>query len=121
MSLHKEFWGFLFLAFVGWIFISPNGQTRIQHACSPVGWTGNIAVSLTALVLPKEQNGVKEWTGKAEYGCEYAVWRLFYQQKYNDALKQAQGQAPAAAKSQAPASSGTAVSSSPAGTKGVLP
>ena len=117
MSLHKEFWGFLFLAFVAWIFIAPNGETRIQHACSPVSWAGNVAVSLTALAVPEGQGGVKKWSEKAEYGCEYTAWRLFYQKKYDEYLKNQKGVAPVPAGAQL--SPLAAKPAAPA--KGVLP
>lgn len=86
--LHKEFWGLLFLAFVVWIFMAGDGSLRINRACRPVGWTGNVVVSLTALVLPSQQASVKAWSDKVEYGCRYSAWRLFYQDDYNKYLEQ---------------------------------
>lgn len=86
--LHKEFWGLLFLVFVAWIFMAVNGSTRIERGCRPIGWAGNVTVSLTALVLPSEQTDVQRWMQKAEYSCQYAVWRLIYQADYNRAIAQ---------------------------------
>lgn len=84
--LHKEFWGLLFLAFVGWIFLASNPTDRIQHFCRPVGWTGNVATSATALLVPSQQKSVNKWFEKFEYSCQYMTWRLIYQEDYNKAM-----------------------------------
>lgn len=82
--LHKEFWGLVFLAFVVWIFASSSPNTRLERGCKPVGWTGNVIVSLSALVLPDQQKPVQRWFDRVEYGCQYTVWRLFFQDEYNE-------------------------------------
>jgi hypothetical protein len=84
--IHKEFWGILFLIFVGWIFIPGHPTTRIEHACRPIGWGGNVVTSLTSLVLPAQQSTTQNWFDKFEYGCQYTVWRLIYQDEYNKHL-----------------------------------
>lgn len=84
--LHKEFWGLLFLAFVGWIFVSSSPTQRIEHFCQPVGWAGNVSTSVTALLVPTQQVSVQKWFDKFEYGCQYMTWRLLYQAEYNKAL-----------------------------------
>jgi hypothetical protein len=84
--LHKEFWGLLFLAFVGWIFISANPNQRIEHFCRPVGWVGNVSTSVTSLIVPSQQTNVQKWFDKFEYGCQYMTWRLIYQAEYNKAM-----------------------------------
>lgn len=84
--LHKEFWGLLFLAFVGWIFMSSSPTTRIEHFCKPVGWVGNVSTSVTSLIVPTQQANVQKWFDKFEYGCQYMTWRLIYQADYNKAL-----------------------------------
>lgn len=86
--LHKEFWGILFLAFVAWVFLAGNPNSRIENFCRPVGWTGNVVTSLTALVLPDQQTKVQGWFDKLEYGCRYMTWRLFYQETYNKWLEE---------------------------------
>lgn len=87
--LHKEFWGLLFLAFVGWIFVSANPSERIVRVCRPIGWSGNVVVSLSALVVPDQQKTVQGWFDKLEYGCQYTTWRLLYQTEWNAATKAA--------------------------------
>lgn len=107
--LHKEFWGLVFLAFVVWVFVAGNPQQRIEHACRPVGWSGNVVTSLSALVLPQHQQKVQGWFDGVEYGCRYTTWRLFYQDEYN---KYMEAQKAAAAK--APASPASAPAAAPA-------
>jgi hypothetical protein len=88
--LHKEFWGLTFLAFVVWIFMSSNPSIRIERTCKPLAWTGNIITSLTALAVPSQQQRVQKWSRKLDYGCQYTLWRLFYQDRYNQYLQELQ-------------------------------
>lgn len=81
--LHKEFFGLIFLGFVFWIIIATSPAQRIENACRPVGWSGNVITSMSALVLPNQQTVVQTWFDKIEYGCRYTTWRLFYQDDYN--------------------------------------
>lgn len=81
--LHKEFFGFIFLGFVFWIIIATTPSQRIENACRPLGWGGSVITSVSALVLPNQQVTVQGWFDKVEYGCRYTVWRLFYQDAYN--------------------------------------
>lgn len=106
--LHKEFWGLLFLGFVVWILAAAAPDKRIENFCRPVVWTGNVVTSMSALVLPQHQTRVQGWFNNLDYGCQYTVWRLFYQDDYNkwkatqDAAKAAP--APASAPASSPAS-----------------
>lgn len=93
--LHKEFWGLLFLAFVAWILIAATPNKRIENACAPIDWSGNVVTSLSALVLPAQQGTLERWFDKLEYGCQYTTWRLFYQDEYNKWLASTQQKAPA--------------------------
>jgi pyruvate/2-oxoglutarate dehydrogenase complex dihydrolipoamide acyltransferase (E2) component len=122
--LHKEFWGMLFLAFVAWVFLSGTPDERIKSACRPVGWAGNVVVSVSALVLPDQQTRVQGYFNKFEYGCRFLTWRLFYQDAYNAWLAQQQQAktpaapagaqtAPATAKTPAPAPAPTAPAQAP--------
>jgi len=89
--LHKEFWGLLFLAFVVWIFTASSPSIRIENACRPIGWSGNVIVSLSALAMPAHQTKVQGWFNSIEYGCQYTVWRLFYQEAYNKWREESMG------------------------------
>lgn len=81
--LTKEFWGILFLVFVGWVLIAGQPSKRIDRVCAPVEWTGNLSTSLAALVVPQYQRNLNHWFGKVDYACEYMVWRLLYQEDWN--------------------------------------
>ena len=81
--LHKEFFGLIFLGFVFWIISATSPNDRIAHACRPIGWSGNVITSVSALALPSQQGTVQEWFDRLEYGCQYTTWRLFYQDEYN--------------------------------------
>lgn len=82
--LHKEIIGLALLLFLGWVFVSSSGTERIQRFCAPVAWVGNVTVSATALASPDSQKSVGRSMNKVTYGCEYLVWRLFYQSSYNE-------------------------------------
>jgi hypothetical protein len=107
--LHKEFWGLVFLGFVVWVFVmATSANDRMAHACRPVGWTGNVVTSVSALAIPDQQQTMQRWFDKLEYGCRYTAWRLFYQDEYNKWLESEKAKANPAA----PASAATV---SPAG------
>lgn len=107
--LHKEFWGLVFLGFVFWIIAASTPHQRIENACRPIGWSGNVVTSLSALVLPAQQTKMQSWFDKFEYGCRYTVWRLFYQEAYNQwkATTVPAGQTPPALAPDVPASAPT--------------
>jgi hypothetical protein len=112
--LHKEFWGLLFLGFVAWIFVTANPSERIERVCRPVGWAGNVVVSLSALAAPDEEKVVQGWFNKLEYGCRYMTWRLLYQTAYNQALASQKSDAAAGLASDIAASTPIAASAASA-------
>jgi hypothetical protein len=81
--LTKEFWGILFIVFVGWVLVAGQPSKRIDRVCAPVEWAGNFSTSLSALVVPQYQTTLNAWFDKVDYGCEYLVWRLLYQEDWN--------------------------------------
>jgi len=111
--IHKEFFGMLFLAFIAWVFIAGTPNDRIDNFCRPVGWTGNAVTSLSALAVPSQQENVKGWFDKFQYGCRYMTWRLFYQEEYNKFMK-SKGLPPAAPAAPAAATQAGAATTSPA-------
>ncbi len=113
--LHKEIWGLTILAFILWIFLGAAPQ-RIERTCAPIGWMGNVTVSLAALVTPNYQKPVQRWFDKFTYGCQYTVWRLFYQDDY---LKFVESQQTEEAKLKAAEAGG--ITPSPAADKKALP
>lgn len=84
--LVKEISGLLLLGFIVWVFLAPNPDTRISRACAPVQWSGNVVTSLAALSTPAFELSVQTGMNKMTYGCEYSIWRLFYQADYNHYL-----------------------------------
>ena len=76
----------LVVAFLGYIFIADSPQERLDHACKPVEWVGNMTVSLSALTTPGWQTRVKRWIANTDYACEYVLWRQFYEDDYKKAL-----------------------------------
>ena len=72
----------LILWFIGWIMIATDPQVRINRGCAPVGWTGSLFVSLTAMVWDSQVRNVQGVSDRMEYGCRYALWRSFYEKDY---------------------------------------
>jgi len=82
MSKFGELMFALFIIWVGWIFLGGTGQGRLDRACRPVEWTGNIITSLAAYSFPTTTKGVQRTFKKADYFCEYSLWRLFFEDQY---------------------------------------
>jgi len=79
--LVKELSGLLVLLFIGYIFIAPQPDQRIERACAHIQWGGNVATSLAALTTPAGELYVQTGMDKLDYGCQYSLWRLFYQRQ----------------------------------------
>ena len=111
--LEKPFttlFGLALMMFVGWVMISDTPAQRMDRACRPVVWSGNVTVSIASLAEPSAHEANKEFQSQAgkppppppdrskkplgqrvqgafdgfNYGCQYALWRLFYEQEYLD-------------------------------------
>ncbi len=109
--LEKPFttlFGLALLMFVGWVMISDTPSQRMDRACRPVVWAGNVTVSFASLAEPSAHEANKEFQAQAgkppppppdtskkplgrrvqgmfdgfNYGCQYALWRLFYESEY---------------------------------------
>lgn len=76
------------LVFILWVFAAPIPQQRIERVCKPINWVGNIATSSTALATDGHTHTAVKWSDKLSYSCQYMVWRLFYQEEYNKAVKE---------------------------------
>lgn len=115
--LHKEILGLVLLGFIVWIAFSINPGERLERACKPFAWTGSVVTSATTLMAPSYQQSMKRWWDKFDYGCQYSLWRLFYQDDYNKALAEqaardeAAGRAVDAPEKAKPATSSTSKSS----------
>lgn len=77
--------GIALAALVAWVAVATDPQERIERACQPVLWTGNVMTSLTALTVPQYQDHVDSGFESADYACRYTVWRLFYEQEWLEA------------------------------------
>lgn len=75
------------VCFVFWVFTAPLPQTRIERVCQPIHWVGNVVTSTTALTTDNHTATSVRWSDKLNYSCQYMVWRLFYQEEYNEAVK----------------------------------
>lgn len=110
--------GFGMFIFIGWIFLAPTAEGRLQRSCQPVSWVGNVFVSLAALFGGERDEAappsllhrdvLRDGPGSAEakpadavtktrrtfdkatYTCRYTLWRLAYEDDYKAAVKKMQ-------------------------------
>ncbi|RQR65294.1 hypothetical protein DIE18_02080 [Burkholderia sp. Bp9125] len=116
MSIKEVLLGVPLLMFVWWVFAAPMPQQRIERACEPINWVGNLATSTTALATDGHTNTAVRWSDKLNYSCQYMVWRLLYQKDYNAAVAAGLIDAPAseAAAASAPGAASAASTASAA-------
>lgn len=78
--------GFLFailvMVFITWIMLPNNANERYAHACAPVQWAGNVAVSTAAFIAPSGEAGTKRTFDSMDYFCRFSIWRLFNEDAY---------------------------------------
>jgi hypothetical protein len=72
------FWFAALAAFLGWVMLSTSPNERFIRACAPVRWTGNVTLSIAAVLDPTGEAATKEFFDKSDYVCRYTFWRLFY-------------------------------------------
>ncbi len=87
MQIKELLFGIPLLLFVVWIFLAPTPSTRIERACEPINWVGNLATSTTALTKEDSTATAATWSAQLNYSCQYMIWRLFYQEDYNAAIR----------------------------------
>lgn len=87
MKSGLSFLGAMFIVFLVWITIGKNHGERIERACSPFSWAGNVTVSLFSLTGGKAADRAQDMFDRVTYGCEYASWRLFFESRYLDVIK----------------------------------
>ncbi|MHB1826600.1 MAG: hypothetical protein ACYCV6_02765 [Steroidobacteraceae bacterium] len=83
MKHHELLWGSAIVAFIAWVLLAPNASMRIDRVCRPLHWASSGVVSLTALTAPKYEADAQNGGNRVVYGCEYSIWRLFYQKDYD--------------------------------------
>ena len=77
----------LFFVFVFWALLADSPEARMDRACRPTLWTGNLFVSLSELVYPRVSESVQDAFFRMDYGCEYMLWRLLYEDAYLEAVQ----------------------------------
>lgn len=73
--------GVSMMAWLLWLGIVTSPKERMERACAPVVWTGKIGVSMAMLADTSERAAktTSEWFEGANYGCQFTLWRLFYE------------------------------------------
>lgn len=116
MQIKELLIGIPLLLFILWVFAAPVPQERINRACEPVNWLGNLATSTTALSADNQATTTARWSDKLNYSCRYMTWRLIYQDDYNKAV--AAGLVKPAAPAQATPAAGQPAQQAPGQGKG---
>ena len=69
------------LFFLGWIFLAATPEQRMDRACAPISWGGQLVEAGGELATSPHSGTVhtiREYTDKGVYGCQYIIWRAFY-------------------------------------------
>lgn len=72
----------IFLLFSGWILITPSPAERINKACAPIIWAGEIVESVAMFSGAGLADSVRESSRSIDYGCRFTVWRFFYEKDW---------------------------------------
>jgi hypothetical protein len=87
-AVFTNIFGFLISIFIGmWviaIFVVTSPKERLERACGPVGWTGKFGTSLAMLMDDSEKTvkSTQEFFDSATYGCQFTLWRVFYEEDW---------------------------------------
>jgi hypothetical protein len=81
-KLSSFFLSVCFVIFIAWTFMPTDVHVRLERACKPVDWAGNIVLSMTAFVYPSGQASVDAFFKKTDYACQYSIWRLIYEEDW---------------------------------------
>ena len=65
-----------------WMALASTPSERIERVCAPVRWVGNLTTSGVALGVPDTQSRAQKTFNTLDYGCQYSVWRLLYEDEY---------------------------------------
>lgn len=87
MQIKEILIGIPVLLFIFYVFSAPVPEQRISRVCEPINWVGNLATSTTALTADSHTKTTVRWSDKLNYSCQYMIWRLFYQEAYNEAVQ----------------------------------
>lgn len=76
----------LIVVFLFWVLSAPAAMDKIERGCRPVDWFGSVVTSLFALTSDEWGGGSAMAMANATYGCEYVVWRFFYEDDWEKAV-----------------------------------
>lgn len=78
----------LMLVFAFWISFASDPHARFDRACAPVDKFGNFVTSFIGLFFDRDWAAANDaWFERADYGCEYMLWRLWYEDDYQQQLQ----------------------------------
>ncbi len=81
-------WGIVLTMFMSiWIMMASDPHERLNRACKPVEWTGNLFTSLALLTWPSTTERVRSTFERTDYGCEFMLWRAFYEKEYVEMMR----------------------------------
>lgn len=77
------------IVFVLWVSFASDVYGKFDRACAPVDKFGNFMTSMVGLLFDSgAAEASDKWWERADYGCEYTLWRLFYEEDYQRELQQ---------------------------------
>ena len=82
---HKPFsllFALAVFAWVIWIVMATDASVRISRGCEPVNWTGNLTVTIAAVMDPTWEAGTQRFFDRTDYVCRLSLWRLFYERAW---------------------------------------
>ena len=69
------------MVWIGSIFFSSDPRTRIDRACVPVTFGDSLMVAVVQVIHEPYAMAVHEMMLSVEYGCKFAVWKTFYEER----------------------------------------
>lgn len=78
----------LIVVFLFWALSGGSPAARMERGCQPIEWFGNVVTSMTALGSMDLAETTASGFAEATYGCEYVLWRLFYEDDWERAIEQ---------------------------------
>lgn len=75
----------LVMVWAGGILVSSNPDTRIERACVPVSYIDKAVVAVVQLVHEPYAMSTHRLMMRVEYGCQFTVWKTFYEGTANAA------------------------------------
>jgi len=64
--------------FLAFIILTSSPMGRINRACLPVEWGGDVVTALVAVFKKDWEDGVREGAGKTTHSCRFFIFKVFY-------------------------------------------